>query len=86
MARAFDIPNKRNKYGMKFYELCTHDGLVFSAEIYGGHGFNDVKNPGQAADIPSVSLTEFLSSKGTYITGTLRQDRKETPRKSSQRS
>ena len=94
------IKNKRNKYGIKFYELCTHDGLVLSAEIYGGQGFNDVNNPGQTAAIVmklmepylekgyhvfidnyynSVSLTEFLSSKGTYITGTLRKDRKRNP-------
>ena len=29
----------------------------------------------------SVSLTKFLSSKGTYITGTLRKDRKRNPKK-----
>ena len=29
----------------------------------------------------SVSLTEFLSSKGIYITGTLRMDRKRNPKK-----
>ena len=37
-----DIQNKRYKYGIKFYEFCIHDGLVSSAEIYGGQGFNDV--------------------------------------------
>ena len=57
------IKNKRNKYGIKFYELCTHDGLVLSAEIYGGQGFNDVNNPGQAADIPSVSLRNSCPQK-----------------------
>ena len=96
------IKNKPHKYGIKFYELCTHDGLVLSAEIYGGQGFSDVNNLGQTAAIVlklmepylekrhhvftdnyynSVSLTEFLSSKGTYITGTLRKDRKRNPRK-----
>ena len=96
------IKNKRHKHGIKFYELCTHHGLVLSAEIYGGQGFKDVNNLGQTAAIVlklmepylekrhhlftdnyynSVSLTEFLSSKGTYITGTLRKDRKRNPRK-----
>ena len=96
------IKNKRHKYGIKIYELCTHDELVLSAEIYGGRGFNDVNNLGQTAAIVlklmkpylekryhvftdsyynSVSLTEFLSSKGTYITGTLRKDRKRNPKK-----
>ena len=106
MAWTLDIPivhqNKRHKYGIKFYELCTHDGLVLSAEIYVGQGFNDVNNPGQTAAIVmklmepylekgyhvfidnyynSVFSTEFLSSKGTYITGTLRKDRKRNPKK-----
>ena len=96
------IKNKRHKYGIKIYELCTHDELVLSAEIYGGRGFNGVNNLGQTAAIVlklmkpylekryhvftdsyynSVSLTEFLSSKGTYITGTLRKDRKRNPKK-----
>jgi len=96
------IKNKRHKYGIKFYELCTHDGLVLSAEIYGGQGFNDENNLGQTAAIVlklmqpylqkgyhvftdnfynSVSLTEFIFSKGTYLTGTLRKDRKRNPKK-----
>ena len=45
------IKNKRHKFGIKFYELCTDDGLVQSAEIYGGQGFNDVNNLGQTAAI-----------------------------------
>ena len=80
------IKNKRHKYGVMFYELCTHDGLILSAEIYAGQVFNDVNNLGQTAAIVlklmepylekgyhvftdnyynSVSLMEFLSSKGT---------------------
>ena len=43
--------NKHHKFGIKFYELCTHDGLVLSAEMYGGQGFNDVNNLGQTAAI-----------------------------------
>ena len=35
------IKNKRRKYGIKFYELCTYDELVLTAEAYGGQGFND---------------------------------------------
>ena len=27
------IKNKRHKYGIKFYELCTHDGLVLKVEV-----------------------------------------------------
>jgi len=28
------IKNKKNKYGIKFFELCTPDGYVLNAEIY----------------------------------------------------
>ena len=38
------IKNKCHKYGIKFYELCTYDGLVLNVEIYGGQGFNDQQN------------------------------------------
>ena len=94
------IKNKRHKYGIKFYELCTYDGLVLTA--YGGQGFNDENNLGQTAATVlklmtpyldkgyhvftdnyynSVSLTEYLSRHSTYITGTLRADRKRNPKK-----
>ena len=87
---------------MKFYELCTYDGLVLTAEAYGGQGFNDENNLGQTAATVlklmtpyldkgyhvftgnyynSVSLTEYLSRHSTYITGTLRADRKRNPKK-----
>ena len=91
------IKNKRHKYGIKFYELCTYDGLVLTVEAYGGQGFNDEHNLGQTTTVVlklmnpflikgydvftdnyynSVALTEFLSKQGTYLTGTLRKDRK----------
>ena len=44
MAWRLFIKNKHRKYGIKFYELCTHDGLVFTVEAYGGQGFNDEYN------------------------------------------
>ena len=96
------IKNKRHKYGIKFYEHCTYDGLVLAAEALGGQGFNDENNFGKTAVTVlklmtpflnkgyhvfgdnyynSVSLTEYLSNHGTYITGTLRKDRKRNPKK-----
>ena len=87
---------------MKFFQLCTYDGLVLTAEAYGGQGFNDENNLDQPAATVlklmtpflnkgyhvftdnyynSVSLTEYLSNHGTYITGTLRKDRKRNPKK-----
>ena len=40
------IKNKHHKYGIKFCGLCTRDGLVLSAEMYGGQGFIDANNLG----------------------------------------
>ena len=95
------IKNKRHKYGIKFYELYTYDGLVLTVEAHGGQGFNDEHNLGQTATVVlklmnpflnkgyhvftdnyynSVALTEFLSKQGTYLTGTLRKDRKGNPK------
>ena len=91
------MKNKRHKYGIKFYKLCTYNGLVLTVEAYGGQGFNNEHNIGQTAAVVlklmnpflnkgyhvftdnyenSVALTEFLSKQGTYLTGTLRKDRK----------
>ena len=96
------IKNKRHKYGIKFYELCTHDDLVMTIEIYGGQHINDEHSLGQTGATVlklmqpfldkgyhvfidnyynSVALTNFLTTKKTYITGTLRSDRKGNPKK-----
>ena len=93
--------NNRQKYGIKFLELCTHDGLVLTDEDYGGEGFQDPNNLGQTRVIVlklikpylnkgyyvftdnyynSVQSTGYLSSKSSYIAGTLRKDRKSNPK------
>ena len=94
------IKNKRHKYGVKFFELCTDDGLVLKTQIYSGTKFTDTESLGQTGSIVlhlmkpylnkgyhlftdnwynSVSLTEYMSKKNTYITGTLHGDRKRNP-------
>ena len=60
------INNKRHKYGIKFYELCIYDGLVFTAEAYGGQGFNDENNLGQTAATVLKLMTPFLN-KGYHV-------------------
>lgn len=35
------IPNKRARYGVKFYELCTTDGFVINIKMYYGKGTVD---------------------------------------------
>ena len=89
------IKKKRHKYVIKLFELCTHNGFVLTAKAYGGQEFQDPDNLGQTGAIVlklmksylnkgyhvfTVELREYLSSKSTYITGTLRKDRKSNPK------
>ena len=60
------IKNKHLKYGIKFYELCTYDGLVLTAKAYGGQGFNDENNLGQTAATVLKLMTPFLN-KGYHV-------------------
>ena len=60
------IKNKRHKYGIKFYELCTYDGLVLTAEAYGGQGFHDENNLGQTAATVLKLMTPYLD-KGYHV-------------------
>ena len=94
------IKNTRHKYGVKFFELCTDDGLVMKVEIYSGTKLTDTESLEQTGSVVlhlmepyldkgyhlftdnwynSVSLTEYMSKRNTYITGTLRGDRKRNP-------
>ena len=94
------IKNKRHNYGVKFFELCTDDGLVFEIQICSGTKFTDTESLEQTGSIVlhlmepylnkdynlftdnwynSVSLTEYMLKRNTYITGTLRGDRKRNP-------
>ena len=52
--------NKCHKYGIKFYKLCTYDGLVLTAEAYGGQGFNDENNLRQTAATVLKLMTPFF--------------------------
>ena len=95
------IQNKKHKYGIKFFELSTFDGLVLNIEAYSDTIFQDTENLGQTGAIVlhlmssyfdkgyhlfadnwynSVSLTEYMSRRKTYITGPLRGDRKQNPK------
>ena len=67
--------NNRQKCGIKFLELCTHDGLIkpYLNKGYYVYVFTD-------SYYNSVQSTGYLSSKSSYITGTLRKDRKSNPK------
>ena len=61
------IKNKRHKYGIKFYEFCTYDGLVLTVEPYGGgQGFNNEHNLGQTAAVVLKLMAPFLN-KGYHV-------------------
>ena len=45
------IENKRHKYGVKFFELCTDDGLVLKIQTYSGTKFTDTESLGQTGSI-----------------------------------
>ena len=45
------IKNKRHKYGIKYYELCTSDGLIRRASIYSAQSFDDDQSLGQSGAI-----------------------------------
>ncbi|XP_057292564.1 piggyBac transposable element-derived protein 4-like [Hydractinia symbiolongicarpus] len=94
------IKNKRHKYGVNFFELCTNDGFVLKAEIYSGVKFADTEALGQRGTFVfhimnpylykgyhvftdnwynSVPLTKYMTQRKTYISGTLRADKKHLP-------
>ena len=96
------IKNKRHKYGIKYSELCTSDGLILRASIYSGQSFDDDQSLGQSGAIVLnlmheildksyhlftdtyynlVPLTHYLTSRSTYLTGTLRKDRVDNPKR-----
>lgn len=95
------IKGKRHKYGIKFYELTTHDGYILKCNIYSGKDDQDANDDmGKTASIVinlmsdyfdkghhvfmdnfynSYSLTKYMSGRSTYLSGTLRKDRKHNP-------
>lgn len=59
------IKNKRHKYGIKFYELCTYDGYVLAAEIYKGKNIENVSSS-KVNDIVLRLMKTYLN-KGHHI-------------------
>ncbi|KAJ8881862.1 hypothetical protein PR048_018348 [Dryococelus australis] len=54
------IKNKRHRYGIKLYELCTHDGFILN--IHTNTGKNTVVTPGKGHAFAMVTrlMEEFL--------------------------
>lgn len=54
------IPNKRHKYGIKLYELTTHDGFVLNIIIYTGKGTLEAENESHSFSIVKKLLRDYL--------------------------
>ena len=58
------IKNKRHKYGVKYYELCTSDGLIMRISIYSGQAENSTL--GKTAAVVINLMQDYLC-KGHHI-------------------
>lgn len=59
------IKNKKHKYGIKFYELCTPDGYVLNMEIYKGKT-DGVSNGSKINDLVNRLMKPYLN-KGHHL-------------------
>ncbi|CAK9827573.1 PiggyBac transposable element-derived protein 4 [Anthophora retusa] len=57
------IKSKKNKYGIKFYELCTHDGYALNVDIYKGKVSHETHSL-SVVDSVVMSLMKPYLSKG----------------------
>ena len=57
------IKNKRHKYGVKYYELCSDDGLILRISIYSGDSQatnGRIAGMGKTADVVLELMEDFL--------------------------
>ena len=50
-----------HKYGAKFFELCTNDGLVLHIQIYSGIKFTNTESLGQTGSIVLHLMEPYLN-------------------------
>ena len=60
------VKNKRQKYGIKFYELCESDGILLKVKIYSGETTFDKHLLGQTGAIVLDLMEKFLG-KGYHL-------------------
>ncbi|KAJ8942605.1 hypothetical protein NQ314_010026 [Rhamnusium bicolor] len=58
--------NKKSKYGIKFYELCSSDGFVLNMEIYKGNNNSDARKNSKANSLV-LRLMEPYLDKGHHL-------------------
>ncbi|XP_055371844.1 LOW QUALITY PROTEIN: piggyBac transposable element-derived protein 4-like [Condylostylus longicornis] len=60
------IKSKKNKYGIKFYEFCTHDGYALNLDIYKGKVTHEVSSL-SVVDSVIMRLMESYLSEGLSL-------------------
>ncbi|CAH2014457.1 unnamed protein product [Acanthoscelides obtectus] len=61
------IKNKKSKYGIKFYELCSNDGYVLNIEIYKGKSNREDVSGSSKRNSLVLRLLEPFLDKGHHI-------------------
>ena len=64
------IKNKRHKNSIKFFELCTGDGLVLKTQTYSGTKSTDTESLGQTGSTV-LHLMEPYLNKGYHCSQTI---------------
>ncbi|KAJ8950440.1 hypothetical protein NQ314_007880 [Rhamnusium bicolor] len=61
------IKNKKSKYGIKFYELCSSDGFVLNMEIYKGKNNSDDARKSSKVNSLVLRLIDAYLDKGHHL-------------------
>lgn len=61
------VKNKKTKYGIKFYELCSHDRYVLNVDIYKGQGENGPDNNMTILERVVMKLMQPYVNKGYHL-------------------
>lgn len=54
------IKNKRHKFGIKLYELCTHDGFILNILVYSGKGKISHQEKGHTFQVVMQVMEKYL--------------------------
>ena len=63
------MKNKRQKYGVKFFELCTNDDLVLNVKIYSGTKLTDTESSRQTGSIVLHLMEHYFDKCCHLFTG-----------------
>lgn len=61
------MKNKKTKYGIKFYELCSPEGYILNVEIYKGQGQKPIEEDLSKIDALVIRLMQPYLNKGHHL-------------------